>query len=79
MDSVILFNSLREIYSVPKESNYTVLFLSMNNKNECAPLLFFIIEIYYIRSMFYCRYILSWKKTIKGRFIFETTSNLDIV
>ena len=41
MDSVILFNSLREIYSVPKESNYTVLFLSMNNKNECAPLLFF--------------------------------------
>ena len=38
--SLILFNTSREIYSIPKESRYTAVFLSINNKNRYIPLLF---------------------------------------
>ena len=38
--SLILFNTSRKIYSIPKESKYTAKFLSINNETQCVPLLF---------------------------------------
>ena len=36
----MLFNKSIGIYSIPKESKYTVKFLSINNETQCVPLLF---------------------------------------
>ena len=38
--SLILFNTSCGIYSIPKESKYTAVFLSINNATYCTPLLF---------------------------------------
>ena len=38
--SLALSNTLWGIYSIPKESKYTAVFLSINNETECVPLLF---------------------------------------
>ena len=38
--SLILANSLQEIYSIRKESKYTAVFLSINSETQCVPLLF---------------------------------------
>ena len=38
--SLILFNTSCGIYSIPKESNYTAKFLSINSETQCVPLLF---------------------------------------
>ena len=38
--SLILFNMSRGIYSIPRESKYTAVFLSINNKTQCIPLTF---------------------------------------
>ena len=38
--SLILFNTSWGIYSIPKESKYTALFMSINDENQCVPLLF---------------------------------------
>ena len=37
---MILFNTSCGIYSILKESKYTAVFLSINNKTQCVPLLF---------------------------------------
>ena len=37
---LILFHTSCGIYSIPKESNYTAAFLSINSKNQCVLLLF---------------------------------------
>ena len=39
--SSILFSTARGIYSIPKESKYTVVFLSINIENQCVLLLSF--------------------------------------
>ena len=39
--SLILSNSSWQIYSKPKESTYTAIFVSINNKTKCVPLLFY--------------------------------------
>ena len=36
--SFILLNTPWEIYSIPKESKYTAVCLSINNDTQCAPL-----------------------------------------
>ena len=38
--SLILFNTSRGIYWIPKESEYTSVLLSVNNGTQCDPLLF---------------------------------------
>ena len=38
--SLILFNTCYGIYSVPKESKYTAVFLSINNETQYVSLLF---------------------------------------
>ena len=38
---LILFNNSYGIYLILKGSKYTVLFLSINNKAHCVPLLYF--------------------------------------
>ena len=35
-----LFNTSRGIYSIPKESKYTAVFLLINNETQCVPLIF---------------------------------------
>ena len=37
--SLVLVNTSWWLYSVPKESKYTPLFLSVNNETQCFPLL----------------------------------------
>ena len=37
---LILFNTSCGIYSIPKESKYTVVFLSINKETQCVPLLY---------------------------------------
>ena len=37
--SLILFNTFFGIYSIPKESKYTAVHLSVNNKTQYIPLL----------------------------------------
>ena len=37
--SLILLNNYCRIYSIPKESNYTAVFLSINKETHCVPLL----------------------------------------
>ena len=37
--SLILFNTSWGIYSIPKESKYTTVFLSMNKETQCPALL----------------------------------------
>ena len=37
--SLILFNTSWGIYSIPKESKYAAVFLSINNETQCVPLL----------------------------------------
>ena len=59
------------MYSIPKESNYTAVFLSINKKTQCAPLLFL--------SSRFMTYALSFTL---GKLFLEKTlliSNLDIV
>ena len=36
---MILFNTSIGIYSIPKESKYAAVFLSINNETQCVPLL----------------------------------------
>ena len=36
----VLFSTSWGIYLVPKELNYTAVFLSINNESQCVPLLF---------------------------------------
>ena len=38
--SLILVNTSRGIYSIPKESKYIASFLSINNETQCVPLLY---------------------------------------
>ena len=38
--SLIFLNIFYGIYSTPKESKYTTVFLSINNETQCVPLLF---------------------------------------
>ena len=38
--SLILVNTSRGIYSIPKESKYIARFLSINNETQCVPLLY---------------------------------------
>ena len=38
--SLILLNTSWGIYSIPKESKYTLVFLSINNETQCVPLSF---------------------------------------
>ena len=38
--SLILFNTSRRVYSIPKEYKYTAVFVSINNETQCVPLLF---------------------------------------
>ena len=44
--SLTLFNTSWEILSVPKDSSYTAVFLSINDEIQCVPLLFFIFMAY---------------------------------
>ena len=37
--SLILFNTSRGIYYIPKELKYTAIFLSINNETQCVSLL----------------------------------------
>ena len=37
--SLFLFNTCGEPYSIPNESNYTAVFLSVTNEIQCIPLL----------------------------------------
>ena len=39
MDFLILFNTSCRIYSIPKESKYTAIFVSINNETQFIPLL----------------------------------------
>ena len=60
--SSILFGTARGIYSIPKESKYTAVFLSINIKNQCV--LFFFLSsrfITYTRSFIFGK--LSLEKT----------------
>ena len=36
--SLILLNTSCEIYSIPRESKYTVIFISVSNEIQCVPL-----------------------------------------
>ena len=36
---LILFNTYCRIYSIPEESKYTAVFLSINNETQCVPLI----------------------------------------
>ena len=38
--SLILFNTSKGIYLIPKESKDAAVFLSINNETQCVPLLF---------------------------------------
>ena len=58
----ILFNTSGGIYSLPKESKYTVVFMSINNETGSVPLLF-IIEIYYMCALSFTLGKLSTEKT----------------
>ena len=46
--SLILLNTSWGIYSVLKESKYTVVFVSINNKTQCVPLLFYHWDLWYM-------------------------------
>ena len=64
---MILFNNSRGIYSIPKESKYTVTFLSINNETQCVLLLFLSLRFMTHASSF-----------ILGKLFLEKTSlNLD--
>ena len=74
--SLILFNTSCGIYSIPKESKYTSVFLSINIESGCFPLLYL--------SLGFMAYILSFifvnclKSTIKLMLIIKMRSNPNI-
>ena len=57
---LILLNNSWRIYSIPKESKYTAVFLSINNKTQCVPLLCLL-----LRFMTYVPFFILGKLSIE--------------
>ena len=75
--SLILFNTSSGIYSIPKESKCTAVFLSTNNETLCFPLLFCHWDLSHtLHLLFYVNCLL--KNTIKPRLLIEIVSNPNI-
>ena len=74
--TLILFKTSCGIYSIPKESKYTSVFLSINNERGCFPFLYL--------SLRFMAYTLSFifvnclKSTIKLMLIIKMLSNPNI-
>ena len=79
--SLILFNTSSGIYFIPKESNYTSLFLLINNETQCIHLLFLSSKsIAYASALIISKVFLE-KKNIKPTIIhkiFETNSSFHV-
>ena len=74
--SLILFNTSWGIYSIPKESKYAAVFLSINNESRCFFLLYL--------SLRFMTYTLSFifvnclKRTIKLMLVIKMLNNPNI-
>ena len=76
--SLILLCTSKGIYSIPQESKYAAVFVSINNGTQCFPLLFYHIDLLHtFHLLLYANCFL--KDAIKSRFIIEIIINLDIV
>ena len=76
--SLILFNTLCGIYSIPKESKFKAVFLSINNEIHYTPLLFLLLKFMPYAPSFILGKSISLKNIIKARFEIEILINLDI-
>ena len=76
--SLILFSISRGLYSIPKESKYTALFLSIDNGTQWVPLLLSTGVMTYALLFILGKLFLKIS-ALKSRFIIEIISKLDIV
>ena len=76
--SLILFNTSWRIYSTPKEPNYKLVFLSINNETQYVHLLFLWLGyMMYTLSLILGKLFVE-KKTINSRVVIEAVSNLGV-
>ena len=67
------------IYLTLKESKYTAVFLLINDKTQCVPLIFLSSKFMTYAPSFILSKLFLEKRTIKYEFVSEVISNLDIV
>ena len=76
---LLLFNTYRGIYSIPKESKSTALPPSINDENQCVPLLFLSLTfIVYALFLILGKFFLE-KNAVESRLIVKTIIIVDIV
>ena len=76
---LLLFNTYRGIYSIPKESKSTALSPSINDENQCVPLLFLSLTfIVYALFLILGKFFLE-KNAVESRLIVKTIILVDIV
>ena len=76
--SLILFSISRGLYSIPKESKYTAVFLSIDNGTQWVSLLLSSAVMTYALLFILSKLFLEIS-AFKSRFIIEIISKLDIV